>query len=266
MNAPIRRLDGSVIANVYTFSNFYYAPLTIAGDSAVVDAMAAINPNVREWIRGAEKLTFNGTEALWQSLKADKKAVFDLFHGDGALSLFRASDDIRHVAQEQAAFLPFVKGRDPHLAQKMRQTWAKKTMVGIIPKLAANRNNAQFVKQLMLSPYSIPAKDGLVKEREYVAPAVEALFWTEALLLKFRSHPVLKEALLATGNDYLLEFSRGAARSAEGAALATHWGGMIPANGPRAGQLLGDNAMGTYVMEVRRILAGDSCPDITINC
>jgi predicted NAD-dependent protein-ADP-ribosyltransferase YbiA (DUF1768 family) len=106
--------------------------------------------------------------------------------------------------------------------QKKRKYWMKKNNIGVIAKMATNP--------------TVGKRLGLIREPNFVSTDE---LWMSILTAKF-SVLEFRIALLATANNYLLEFDRGAKRN------KPKWGGII-----EDGILYGDNLMGRYLMEIR---------------
>jgi predicted NAD-dependent protein-ADP-ribosyltransferase YbiA (DUF1768 family) len=129
----------------------------------------------------------------------------------------------------------------PEAAAKAKDTvtgktayWSKKSMVGIIAKLAQGQ----------------PAKAGLVRTSKLDMDSKCAQF-KRILLSKYRRHPELKAGLLATGDRYLLEFCKGAKRRELTGNEPERWGGIAEEQSDGRWYVFGDNAMGKLMMAVR---------------
>jgi predicted NAD-dependent protein-ADP-ribosyltransferase YbiA (DUF1768 family) len=107
-------------------------------------------------------------------------------------------------------------------AEAKEKYWMKKGNIGIIAKVA------QSMKQYTKSHMKDTTEDSFE-------------VWRHILLAKF-SDPVLRDILLSTGTKYLLEFDRGATED-------TYWAGKMV-----DGFVIGNNAMGKYLMRVRQLL------------
>lgn len=113
----------------------------------------------------------------------------------------------------------------PKEVESKRKHWYKKDNVGIIAKMATNK---KIGKEL-----------GLIRDESFVSSFE---LWRPILLKKY-TIPKFRDLLLSTGDNYLLEFDKGAQRS------GSFWGGLIV-----DGKLYGDNTMGKYLMKIRDIL------------
>jgi len=110
------------------------------------------------------------------------------------------------------------------VAKKLRY-WASKDQVGILAKMRINIQKKQGLKQSMTSTQ---CKDLFLK-----------------LLRQKYAHPEMQQILLATGNQYLLEFDRSAERRFKKGDI-TRWGGMV-----KNGRVIGHNQMGVLLMRIR---------------
>lgn len=215
-------------------TNFAKAPFTISADMEEerLKTLETVCPPLGSWLRECpnQQASFSCSEALWQSLKATRKEVWDMFHDDGALTKFKGNGD----PAEAMAFLPFIKN-DRTKAAKMYEHWNRKKMVGIIYKMAVN---PKYAKSLGLE------EGDLNLDKETLSMEDEKAVWMVILRLKFDANPELKNLLLSTGDKYLLEFDRSAAQDVK--APTVHWGGYI-----KDGVLKGGNVMGRYLMALR---------------
>lgn len=215
-------------------SNFFSAPFTLRRSH--IDTQAAVlftkaNPDWLSWIP-ANGVDFVSSEHCWQSLKATNQRTFNRFTATGDLSRFTPD-----------SFKPFLKlnktdKSDPQKVVKACdqsfKIWSPKRSIGIIAKQAANPK------------YRIGCGFGTADmqyNREIFSPEIEMAIWKVILTQKFAQNLTLKQNLLNTRGMYLLEFDRGAAQEGK----KVHWGGYITPEG----QLLGENVMGIYVMQIR---------------
>lgn len=212
---------------MHMFSNFYNAPLEL---TTVTPAMAKVRPWLAEdlAIMGGE-LVFPSSEHLWQALKSRDRVTLEAFTTTG-----------RFGSLTPAAFLPFVKKTATAVEQQVEATkkcayWAKKDMVGILAKLAANSKYARHLGNVVLN-YA----DG-----EQLSPVLLQEVWLDILRLKFADGTIYCFNLCRTRDDYLLEHDRGAVR---GKAL---WGGCLD---KQKDKIVGANRMGIYLMHLRREL------------
>jgi len=110
----------------------------------------------------------------------------------------------------------------------------QKKCIGIVAKMFASKKtlNHRFVTSRKADFYS------------------DWEMWKPLLLAKFEQNPECKEALLSTGNLYLIEFNRGAKRACDYGS-EPYWSGLL-----KDGKLYGKNTMGLYLMKIRNILKG----------
>lgn len=230
--------------NAYMLSNFYYAPVIVKPSSPIVDVLERVCPSFRAWITD-EEICFSCNEALWQSLKSREQSVFEIFHGKrgtfGRGTMDPRTNEDLLVEIDNFRFLLPVK--EMPLAGKKYKHWAPKRMVGIWFKMIVNTEKLSRHPLLKLAPYNI-TRDSFITSREFLETDREKEVWCAILKLKFESHPPLLKGLLATGNDYLLEFD---ARATD----ATHWGGKLSEMADGSTRLVGANRMGQFMMLVR---------------
>jgi predicted NAD-dependent protein-ADP-ribosyltransferase YbiA (DUF1768 family) len=222
-------------APLHQLSNFFYAPFVLKRSDVTMD-MRAVCPGIVEWVPcGEEGLRFPTSEHLWQSLKATEKATFLRFTSDGDLGRWNPDVFANSVAWKKD---PAKRAR---LVAEKLATWKAKNNLGVQAKLAAN---ADYAKRLGL--------DGgkMNFDREHLAPVIERAVWLVILRLKFRQNEGLLRVLLATRGKHLIERSISAIRLRREGKPLPHWEGMVDPD--HAGLVIvGDNAMGNYLMAVR---------------
>ena len=106
--------------------------------------------------------------------------------------------------------------------EKKKLFWMKKNNIGIIPKMVTNEKRG--------------LKLGLIRDKNFVNTSE---LWFDLLWQKFRIDR-FRKTLTSTGNNYLLEYDRGAER------MNPLWSGII-----KDGKLYGTNLMGKYIMYIR---------------
>jgi predicted NAD-dependent protein-ADP-ribosyltransferase YbiA (DUF1768 family) len=147
--------------------------------------------------------------------------------------LFSINSDIAKLTPE--AFVAV--GVPAKQAEGKVKHWGKKNMVGILAKQRINRMRSKFEQ----------SKEEC--ERAFI----------EILLSKYKSNHRHREALLATGDTFLLEFVRSSESKFDKQGEIDRWGGMIR-GGTKAGELImggsvvGHNQQGSLQMHVRSIL------------
>lgn len=207
----------------HLLSNFALAPIKVSANALSEKVLDAF-PLLREWLR--DEKTFQSAEHLWQSLKAIDYTSFCAFCDDG-----------QYARLTEQAFGVFYKSKQ--VAQRKMKFWSRKQNEGIIAKLVAN---PQHRKKVGIA---------LDYTKENLDADLERAVWADVLRLKFTQHPELKQVLLDTRDDYLLEHSRSAKSRYEKHCITEHWAGLVD----ESGDLYGDNAMGRYLMSLRTVLA-----------
>ena len=112
--------------------------------------------------------------------------------------------------------------------------WKSRRCVGIVPKMASNPKN---VKKLGLT----------FAENEFTRKECFLIF-RNLLLLKFTNNVNLKDILLSTEDNILVEFSRHA-KSKHDRGIIEKWGGVVVDD-----VFYGKNWMGLMMMETRELL------------
>jgi predicted NAD-dependent protein-ADP-ribosyltransferase YbiA (DUF1768 family) len=227
----------------YVLSNFFRAPFTWRADQ-VSDVTARVFPNLRTWL-GRDGRVFQSSEHAWQALKATTLGTFLKFTASGEFGDLRGDFFVRLAPflgrpkrrknEDDAAFA--ARTTPEAVAAAKVAAWSKKNMVGVVAKMAANPKYYRALGIEDTMRYVV--ETGLTSD-------VERAVWLDLLRQKYTQNPGLKQALLNTGDDYLLEFVRGAEREAR-AGRRSHWGGLID----DAGTLWGENTMGGYLMRLR---------------
>jgi len=133
---------------------------------------------------------------------------------------------------DQQRFETFVQEMCPEKANHgiFKINWNSWTgYPGVLAKLVmgGSKMAAQRRKFLQIDPYSI---ENFEKED-----------WIELLKNKFEKNPEYLEVLMSTGEKTLIEFDRHA-----GSSRGSKWGGLF-----KDGNIVGENRMGKYLMEVR---------------
>jgi predicted NAD-dependent protein-ADP-ribosyltransferase YbiA (DUF1768 family) len=183
--------------------------------------MRQVNPVLEEWIDSLDGVTWPSSEHLWQSLKAK---TFDMF------CAFLRNGNFGTLSDE--------KMKDLFGPEFSAKRWARKSMVGIMAKMAV-RDDPKLRRRM-----GIPATD-LDYTREKLSPQLERRVWLDILRLKFDQNPDARQVLLDTGYAYLYEFQRGAAAKNR----REHWGACVS-----KGEWKGRNTMGIYMMLARSYL------------
>lgn len=111
--------------------------------------------------------------------------------------------------------------------EKKKKYWMKKNNIGIVAKMATNKN--------------VGIKLGLRRDPGFTSTWD---LWSTILHCKFSKEP-FRTLLLDTGDQYLLEFGRGAKREEE-KGESPIWNGIVVNQ-----RLYGQNRMGVYLMCVR---------------
>jgi predicted NAD-dependent protein-ADP-ribosyltransferase YbiA (DUF1768 family) len=214
------KFDSDAVDGYHVLSNFYRSPITIA-DYQITQAMRQVNPLLDEWFNSFDVVTWPSSEHLWQSLKATTLGMFCAFLSKGNLGTL--SDE---------------RMKDLFGPQFSAKKWMKKSMVGIMAKMAV-RDDPKIRRRMGISDTA------LFYHREKLNPETERQVWLDILSLKFDQNPEAKQVLLDTGDTYLYEFQKGAAAKNR----KEHWGACFS-----KGVFKGENAMGTYMMEIRAML------------
>jgi predicted NAD-dependent protein-ADP-ribosyltransferase YbiA (DUF1768 family) len=204
-------------------SNFHKAEFLFTVDD-MSEEMKEEFPDVVEWLEDGKY--FISSEHLWQSLKANNEEIFNKFTKGGEFS-----DMSPEFFQKLAT-----KSDGDDFGEKKFIFWNKKNNVGIVPKLVANPTNATKLKI---------KKNDLNYKKEFIDHEEE--IWLDILRQKYSQNPSLLKVLVSTGDNYLLEFDKGAARED----TKVYWGGYIGEDGI----LNGKNKMGQYMMKIRAELS-----------
>ncbi len=155
------------------------------------------------------------------------------------LATFNAFTSAGRFGQWSSEFFTQIKKGNVTAARTAMAIWVRKDMLGIQAKLAANPKNGGLL--------------GLTEEtmsygRERQAPEVERAVWLVILRLKYVQNHQHRRVLLSTERLSLYEFDRTAA-----SATGSHWGACRRRK--TDGALVGENAMGRYMMAVRELIA-----------
>jgi predicted NAD-dependent protein-ADP-ribosyltransferase YbiA (DUF1768 family) len=221
----------------HELSNFASVPLTLTPALVLASPiLSLVQPRLLGFVSEKEEVIFPSTEHIWQALKARDSATFFAFTVHGTFGSWNPNVFALTVARKIPPKAKKGKKKSITLEEfvisKMNQwrTRGNKNNIGIQAKLAANPT---YAKPLGLS------ESQMAYDREHLDAATEQNVWLAILRLKFQV-PHFKELLLSTGNAVLVEFDKGATRR------HVHWGGMAV-----EGAVVGDNAMGKYLMQVR---------------
>jgi predicted NAD-dependent protein-ADP-ribosyltransferase YbiA (DUF1768 family) len=128
------------------------------------------------------------------------------------------------------------------VAEKRLKMAKNKGNIGLFAKLAANPKNAQAFRL---------AQGDMDYRREHLPPEMERHCWLAILRLKFKNNAELKRLLVeGTGDKMIVEHAREGGQRAvmAGDKAPPHWGALL-----KDGRLIGDNAMGRYLMEIRDV-------------
>jgi predicted NAD-dependent protein-ADP-ribosyltransferase YbiA (DUF1768 family) len=164
------------------------------------------------------KYTFPSSEHIWQSQKALKKRTRKRFVCGGDLS----------VLSEETLQKFYPRTAKEKIVNKLKY-WTKDN-VGIIAKLASNKNHA---KKISIEHFKYEIE--IMSEKELLD------IWIPILKAKYTQNEHCKQVLLSTGDSYLLEFDRGAVRN------NSFWGALNDENG----NICGRNFMGECLMYIR---------------
>ena len=170
---------------------------------------------------------YTSSEHIWQASKARSKRIAKLFIKDGALGSLTAA----------ALKKFFPRTTDEKVAKKLKY-WSRGDSVGILAKMASNKKHA---KKIGIEPSDYNY------EIEHLPESELEERWLPILRAKYTQSEDMKRALLDTGDQYLLEFDRGATRT------DSFWGGIDDATG----NIIGNNFMGRMLMKVRDELRAD---------
>ena len=165
--------------------------------------------------------TYSSSEAVWQGSKARSKSVSKLFIQDGFLGSLSVS-----------AFQRFFPKTAAEKIEKKFKYWSRGDSVGILAKMASNKKHSKKLG-IGSSDYNY--------EIEHLPEDELEERWLPILRAKYGQNDDMKKALLDTGDQYLLEFDRGATRT------DSFWGGIDDADG----NIIGNNFMGRMLMKVR---------------
>jgi predicted NAD-dependent protein-ADP-ribosyltransferase YbiA (DUF1768 family) len=160
------------------------------------------------------------------------------FNGHMFPSSEHAFQSCKYLGESAARFrsqggLTFADVFSAATVDKKQEFWMKKRNVGIVAKMATDP--------------AVGKRLGLMRNVEFVSSWE---LWEAILLSKFRDNEALRDLLLATGDAYLVEFSRGAERKTR-AGRPPVWAGMV-----KDGVQYGENRMGVYLMRIREQLRG----------
>jgi hypothetical protein len=190
------------------------------------------------------ELSFPSVEHLYQSLKARDKHTFLRFTNNGDIGSWNPNVFLMTtITKKKAKIAKRLDKQTKTLSQQDMidaakvdmNFWKKKNMIGIQAKLAAN---ADYGSALGLGTQHMNY------EKEYLSAEEEANLWHDLETLKYKQNPRERTVLKGTGSALLVEFDKGAKRH------HVHWGGLVEDND--GGQrVLGDNAMGKYLMRIR---------------
>lgn len=125
----------------------------------------------------------------------------------------------------------------PKKSEKAIVYWNRKDMVGVVAKMAVNKDVAKRLGLRLLRPH----------EKDHSLDEVQTLF-EEILVHKYTTNAVALKALAASDNKYLVEFDRGAGRRTL-AGDPPLWSGLV-----KDGCLYGLNLQGRIHMKVRKLL------------
>jgi predicted NAD-dependent protein-ADP-ribosyltransferase YbiA (DUF1768 family) len=193
-------------------SNFY-GPIELVVSETAAAVLREHCPHVRAGDR------FTSSEHAWQAIKAQDEQSYRAFTAEGALA--------------RATLPVFERIYHPHLevaARKLRW-WTRRPTVGIVSKLATKRERTERL-QLRLRFTG-------AEELTTFTAAQERAIWLAILRCKLDGCDEFRKALRDTGDAHLLEMARSA---------RDHWGGYLC---KQTGHILGGNAMGRYLMELR---------------
>lgn len=164
---------------------------------------------------------YPSTEHAWQARKARRQHVRHMFAVGGSLAQLA-----------DATLQRFYPKTSADKIKKKVAYWMRGKSVGIVAKLAANEKHAKKLG-FTLGDFDYAMEHLPEHELERI--------WLGLLRAKYTQNDDMREALLATGDTYLLEFDRGATRR------DSFWGGIDDGNGG----ITGNNFMGRMLMKVR---------------
>lgn len=164
---------------------------------------------------------YSSSEAVWQGSKARSERVSKMFLQDGALGSLAA-----------AAFKKFFPRTDDEKLAKKLKYWSRGESVGILAKMASNKKHAKKLG-IEESEYNY--------EIEHLPEDELEERWLPILRAKYAPNTPMRKTLLETGEEYLLEFDRGATRR------DSFWGAIDDEDG----NITGNNFMGRMLMKVR---------------
>ena len=232
---------GSGSADYTRLSNLYHCTVTLT--LATLDpALMRRQPQLVSWMEQAvdRTVTFPSVEHLYQALKARDHGTFLRFTTGGNLAQWNPYFFLLTVVPGKKHKYAKKLGRRVQtltaeelgkLATSSMKHWQRRNLLGVVAKLAANIRHG-------------PALDLGPTRFDYAAerlpPDQERDLWLALEKLKYGQHADLRQLLVSTGPKRLIEFDHHAK------AGSTHWGGLM-----RHGQLIGDNAMGDYLMATR---------------
>jgi predicted NAD-dependent protein-ADP-ribosyltransferase YbiA (DUF1768 family) len=216
--APHVYFGSNAQAPYHQLSNFHAAPIRVAWADVPAVVKAVVPQMDMDWF-GDLHVTFASSEHLWQALKATTA------HGFSAFTVGERFGTL----QPDVFLATLCRGR-PAAAIKKAAYWRRKQNVGIVAKLAGN---AKYAHHLGIAEEMDYARESLAAERDV---------WLWILSLKFAQHPLLAQVLKATDTARLIEHDHRARLHPK------HWGGLWD---EAAQQVVGDNAMGEYLMAAR---------------
>lgn len=215
------------------FSNLMKAPIVVDKYLLATCPRTETTKGFISWVEKSGAKKFAAAEYLWQCFKALDDEVREQFVEGGRNSFVPTREFFEKISSE----------KEREKAQSKAEHWAKKDMVGVAAKMAVTpKHHAKL---------GIAGK--IDNSREHLPRDELDQIWEWVLLAKFRQNENFREQLLKTGNDYLLEFDRGAARK-DGAKV--FWGGYMRRKSEESedGVLIGSNYMGETLMRVREKL------------
>jgi len=124
---------------------------------------------------------------------------------------------------------------DPAAAEKKREYWGRKRMLGVVAKLCTTQGE----------------RAGRPPPAHLGTPERKCRLFLEILAAKFAGNPELAEALQRTRGRYLLEFSRGAEKREQSGKEPEQWGGLAVLGPDGLWRLHGENLMGKCLMAHR---------------
>lgn len=248
-------------------SNFSGVTICVTLDG-LATAIKERQPLLSAWLaQNGGRATFPSSEHLYQSLKARHFDAFRAFTiaEDGASDTRLGTWCLEHfinirMLKAGLAFVSAKGGARVDARKNQKETgaekidaivraamgefngWAARNMIGIQAKYAVSETHCRA--------FGFAGAD-IDFNSEWLAPEKERALWLAIEDLKYAQNAPERAILLGTDGADLIEFSRGACQTAP-SKRHEHWAGALKWDAAHGAlQLVGDNAMGGYLMALR---------------